>query len=80
MLRDGNYSTLSALSCLGFIRSPTEYYFELLRMLLMFYERGVYFKNELIEAAITVQSTSYSTSNSPTIKRVRMTSPLQTLL
>ena len=56
LLRDGNYSTLSALSCLGFIRSPTEYYFELLRMLLLFYERGVYFKNELIETAITVRS------------------------
>lgn len=56
LLRDGNYSSLSALSCLGFFRSPIEYYFELLRMLLVFFEHGLYFKNELVEAAIMVQS------------------------
>ena len=56
LLRDGNYSSLAALSCFGFFRSPTEYYFELLRMLLFFIEHGLYFKNELLEAAITVRA------------------------
>eukprot|EP01036_Dinobryon_divergens_P029584 gene29584-38704_t len=52
LLRDGNYSSLSVLSCFGFFRSPTEYYFELLRMLLVFYERNLYFRNDLMDIAI----------------------------
>ena len=54
LLRDGNYSSLAALNCFGFFRSSTEYYFELLRMLLVFYERNLYFRNDLMDIAIAV--------------------------
>lgn len=51
-LKSGNYQVLESFGCFGLFNTPIEYYFELFRHVLKFYEEGTYFSSELIQAAL----------------------------